>query len=488
MSANGKIPKMEGLELYKAKEEAEELVGARLAKVHQIGDLFFLRFFDPPGALVLDPSGKAFHRTELRPPAPPRPPSFCQLLRTLEGQPLLALEQAGFDRVLRLRFPEADLVLDLRPRSGNLFFFPKAGEPRALREGQFKPADFGPGDPLLGIGPELRKGLTAKLGRAPNEEELRSFAQELLSSPPKGFLWRKNGELMATFFPRLDWGEPFKEFPTFWEALDWVREERIFRALAKARIEELERELARKKRALEALAAAEKEAQAWLSLKEKADLILARLSDIPKGAAKAVIEGFDGKPVEIELDPSLPPALYAQTLYKRAQKLRRTAEEVPKRRSALLAEMEKISEEIRLFQERPDLAPYFAEEEEKEKREEPRPQPRSFHIGDFTVLVGRSAKENEEILRRASPNDIWLHARGVPGAHVLIKNGGRTVPEEVLLRAAELAAWFSKARGARKVEVSYTEARYLRKPKGSPAGMVTLLREKVLVVSGEEGP
>ena len=478
---------MEGLELHKAKEEAEALVGARLAKVHQVEDFFFLRFFDPPGALVLDPLGKAFHRTELRPPAPPRPPSFCQLLRTLEGQPLLALEQAGFDRVLRLRFPQADLVLDLRPRLGNLFFFPKAGKPVALREGEFKPADFGAGDPLLGVGPELRKSLAAKLGRIPSEEELRAFAQELLHLPPKGFLWHKNGELLASFFPRPDLGEPFKEFPSFWEALDWVREERIFKLLAKARIEELERELMRKKRALEALAAAEKEAQNWLSLKEKADLILARLSEIPRGTDKAVVEGFDGKPVEIELDPSLPPALYAQALYKKAQKLRRTAEEVPKRRSALLAEMEKISEEIQLLRERPDLAPYFAEEEE-EKREEPRPQPRSFRIGDFTVLVGRSAKENDEILRRASPNDIWLHARGVPGAHVLIKNGGRAVPEEVLLRAAQLAAWFSKARGARKVEVSYTEARYLRKPKGSPAGMVTLLREKVLVVSGEEGP
>lgn len=487
MCPNGKIPTMEGIELHKAKEEAEEWVGARLAKVHQVGDLFFLRFFDPPGALVLDPSGKAFHRTELRPPVPPRPPSFCQLLRTLEGQPLLALEQAGFDRVLRLRFPEADLVLDLRPRAGNLFFLPKAGKPKALREGELKPASFGPGDPLLGVGPELRKVLGAKLGHAPTEEELRAFAEELLRLPPKGFLWRKDRELLATFFLRPDWGEPFKEFPTFWEALDWVREERIFKVLAKARIEELERELARKRRALEALAAAEREAQDWLSLKEKADLILARLSEIPKGTAKAVVEGFDGKPVEIELDPSLPPALYAQALYKKAQKLRRTAEEVPKRRSALLGEMEKISEEIQLLRERPDLAPYFVEEE-KEKREEPRSQPRSFRIGDFTVLVGRSAKENEEILRRASPNDLWLHARGVPGAHVLIKNGGRAVPEEVLLRAAQLAAWFSKARGARKVEVSYTEARYLRKPKGSPAGMVTLLRENVLVVSGEEGP
>ncbi|MGB9757202.1 MAG: NFACT RNA binding domain-containing protein [Candidatus Bipolaricaulaceae bacterium] len=482
---------MEGLEIAKALEEAQELVGARLSKVHQIGEVFFLRFFDPPGALALDPKGKAFHRTELRPLAPPKPPAFCQLLRALVGQPLLALEQAGFDRVVRLRFPEADLILDLRPRAGNLFFFGRDGKREALREGAFQEIPFGPGDPVAGLGPGLRRALFARLGQEPSETELREFAEELLRLPPKGFLYRAGKGLKASFFPGPDFGEPLQEFPAFWEALDRVLEERVCEDLAKARIEELERELERKKRALSALARAEEEAQGWRALQEKADLILARLLEIPRGAPRAVVEGFDGNPVEIELDPAFSPQEYAQVLYRQAQKMRRTLAAVPARRAALEGETARIAEEIELLRARPDLAPFLVfrkEEPEKAKEKEPPAQPRQYRIGGFTVLVGRSAKENDWIVRRASPNDIWLHARGVPGAHVLIRSGGRRVPEEVLIQAAKLAAWHSKARGERKVEVSYTEARYVKKPKGSPPGMVTLLREEVLVVSGEEAP
>ena len=478
---------MEGLEIAKALEEAQKLVGARLSKVHQIGDVFLLRFFAPPGALALDPQGKAFHRTELRPPGPPRPPTFCQLLRTLEGQPLLSLDQAGFDRVVRLRFPEVDLILDLRPRLGNLFFLGRDGRREALRDGVLQEAPFGLGEPEEGLGPELRRALSARLGRPPDPARLKELARELLSLPPKGFLYETPHGLRASFFLRSDLNQPVAEFPTFWEALDRVLETRIYADLAKTRREELAREIARKRKALAALAAAEKEAQSGPELKEKADLILTRLAEIPKGVAKVIVESFEGKPVEIELDPSVPPQQYAQALYKRAQKFQRTLAEIPRRRAAIEGEIARLGEEIEVLQKRPELAPYLMAWEEAEPQAKGAlAQPRQFRVGEFTVLVGRSAKENEEILRRASPNDLWLHARGVPGAHVLIKNGGRTVPEEVLLRAAKLAAWHSKARGERKVEVSYTEVRYLRKPKGSPPGTVSLLRERVIVVPGEE--
>ncbi|MFN3347023.1 MAG: NFACT RNA binding domain-containing protein, partial [Candidatus Bipolaricaulaceae bacterium] len=415
-------------------------------------------------------------------------PAFCQVLRSLEGQPLLSLEQAGFDRVVRLRFPEADLVLDLRPRRGNLFLFFRDGRSASLHEGQFQPAEFGEGDPVEGLGPELRRALAAQLGHPPSAEELRAWAQELLRHPAKGLLYPAPQALRASFFPRPDWGQPLAEFPAYWQALDRLLEERVFGELAEARIAELERARERRKRALAKLAEVEMEAQAWPTLKEKADLILARLSEIPKGASQVTVEGFDGTPVELALDPALPPARFAQELYRQAGKLRRRAAEIPARRAQLEKEIAELEEEIALLKARPDLAPYLvAEEPEKEEKERPS-QPRQYRVGEFTVLVGRSAKENDLLVRRASPNDTWLHARGLPGAHVLIKNGGRTVPAEVLRRAAELAAWFSKARGAKKVEVSYTEARHVRKPKGSPPGAVVLLKENVIVVSGERGP
>jgi predicted ribosome quality control (RQC) complex YloA/Tae2 family protein len=82
--------------------------------------------------------------------------------------------------------------------------------------------------------------------------------------------------------------------------------------------------------------------------------------------------------------------------------------------------------------------------------------------------------------RLASGGDLWLHARGIPGAHVIIKSGGRPVPESTLREAAALAAYYSQARGAGSVPVDYTEQRNVRHMKGGGPGMVIYERERTL--------
>jgi len=479
-----------------ALREAEALVGAKLAKAHQVGGVLLLRFFAPTGALALDAEGKAFHRTGLRPPTPAEPPPFCRRVRTLEGQKLLAVDQAGYDRVVRLRFPGGNLILDLRPRSGNVFLLEGGRVVSSLREGGYTPAEFQEGDPLQGLGPRLRKAAQAALGRPPGEAELRRFTQDLLSQRPRGFLYQTPEGPLASFFPRPELGEEAEAFPHFWQALDRALEGRLSLTTARWYLEGVKRALRRRRRALEALAREQEEAAGWEELQAKADLILARLSDIPRGAARIQVEGFDGAPVSLDLDPALPPAQQAQRLYARARKLRRRLQAIPPRLEELRGEIERLEELKALLESRPELAPYLSGEldalgalpQASGQRRAPRPRPRELVIGGFQVLVGRSVKENDELVRRARPHDLWLHARGVPGAHVIVRTDGRPVPEGVLRRAAELAAWHSQARGERKVEVSYTEARHVRKPKGAPPGLVTLLREEVVVVSGEEGP
>lgn len=100
------------------------------------------------------------------------------------------------------------------------------------------------------------------------------------------------------------------------------------------------------------------------------------------------------------------------------------------------------------------------------------------------ILVGRGASHNDELtLHVAKPRDLWLHAKGHTGAHVVVpleKNA--TCPADLLVEAAHLAAHFSSARGELVVEVSYTPRRYIRKPRGSAAGLVAVDREKVIVV------
>jgi predicted ribosome quality control (RQC) complex YloA/Tae2 family protein len=102
------------------------------------------------------------------------------------------------------------------------------------------------------------------------------------------------------------------------------------------------------------------------------------------------------------------------------------------------------------------------------------------------VLVGRAARDNDRLSTRvAEPHDFWLHAAGYAGSHVVVRNPDRLdeLPREVAKRAAELAVWHSKARGAGgKVEVHLCRAGDVKKRPGAPAGEVVLRRWESLKI------
>ena len=111
----------------------------------------------------------------------------------------------------------------------------------------------------------------------------------------------------------------------------------------------------------------------------------------------------------------------------------------------------------------------------------------TFELDGFEILVGRSARDNDRLsLRIAAARDLWLHAGGHAGSHVVVRAlEGPTgeVPKHVLERAAELAAWHSKARGAGgKVGVHVCRAGDVGKARGAPAGQVRLRRYDTLRV------
>jgi predicted ribosome quality control (RQC) complex YloA/Tae2 family protein len=99
----------------------------------------------------------------------------------------------------------------------------------------------------------------------------------------------------------------------------------------------------------------------------------------------------------------------------------------------------------------------------------------------MTLLVGKNSRQNEEVtFHQAAAGDLWLHARGVPGAHVIVKSGGRPVAEPTLRQAAALAAYYSQSRAATSVLVDYTEQRHVRHLKGGGPGLVTYDHERTL--------
>jgi predicted ribosome quality control (RQC) complex YloA/Tae2 family protein len=109
---------------------------------------------------------------------------------------------------------------------------------------------------------------------------------------------------------------------------------------------------------------------------------------------------------------------------------------------------------------------------------------KEFDFENYTILVGRNSKNNDVLtFQHAHKEDIWLHAKGVSGSHVIVKRkGSGGIPEPVINRAAELAAYFSKAKSSSMVLVMYTERKFVRKFKSALPGQVIVEKEHTILV------
>ncbi|MGB9782246.1 MAG: Rqc2 family fibronectin-binding protein [Moorellaceae bacterium] len=266
----------------------------------------------------------------------------------------------------------------------------------------------------------------------------------------------------------------------------------------------VERELKRclKKEALQAeTVTAASGAEQWRLYGE---LITANIYRLQKGMTSFTAENFydpEARPVTIELDPSLTPAENAERYFSRYNKARNAA-----RQAALqleqtreeIAYLNSIAQALEMAESLEDLQEIrqelmragYLEPPKVEKRQLQRPKegasrPLELVSSDgFPILVGKNNRQNDYLsLKLAREEDIWLHAKDVPGSHVLIRTQGRPVPERTLEEAAGLAAYFSRARQAGRVAVDYTWAKHVRKPPGARPGMVLYDHQRTVYVA-----
>jgi len=111
--------------------------------------------------------------------------------------------------------------------------------------------------------------------------------------------------------------------------------------------------------------------------------------------------------------------------------------------------------------------------------------PRLFETSDgFGVIVGRNNKENDYVTHHLSkPEDLWFHASGIPGSHVILRKKGKSPPSrKAIEEAAAIAAYFSKGKTSSAVPVIYAEKKYVHRPRGARPGTATCTREKFLMV------
>ena len=267
----------------------------------------------------------------------------------------------------------------------------------------------------------------------------------------------------------------------------------------------LAREIRRARKALSQTGVAEEHEKDSSTCRKYAEIILANLGKIKKGAFSVRlpdIHSSSNEKVRIPLEAKLSPQANAEVYFakarkatRRAERARQKLEEMQSRLAELITLEEKAAApeitEARLAEIAETVSrPKRVAEEEKGPADEKAVRlgirPRRFTVtGGWTVLVGKSAKENDILSHKyASPSDLWFHARQAQGSHVVLKRGKMRaeVPKQAILEAAAIAAHYSKARTSKHVAVSYTEKRYVKKVRKGPPGMAAMLREKVIFV------
>lgn len=221
---------------------------------------------------------------------------------------------------------------------------------------------------------------------------------------------------------------------------------------------------------------------------------------VPKGAEKAVLPNFydpNGGTVEIALDPALSPAQNAQKYFKRYRKLRAAQGIAAEQKEKTLKEISLLEQALFDLEESEterDLADVRKTLEDagiakappaRKRPKQPESAPMRFLSPDgVEIVVGKNSAQNDRVTGAARGQETWLHAKDMPGSHVIIRSDSPSA--EALQTALRLAAWFSRGKGAG-VPVDYTLRKHVKKPGGAPAGFVIYTNQKTVMVSVSEG-
>lgn len=238
-----------------------------------------------------------------------------------------------------------------------------------------------------------------------------------------------------------------------------------------------------------------REAERARELRRDGELVLSNIRGIKKGASAVDLACHEAKggTRRIVLNPGLTAADNAAAFFKKARKLEKKLDVLPRRIAELDEEEGALRgklESIGAWRVRPEGASGRPGTDRRETKRRKWPigiSPRRFASSDgWTIYVGRNNKENDYLtFAYAKPNDFWFHAHGVPGSHVVLRREGRKAnpSRSCIEEAAGVAAYFSKGRTSHTVAVIYTEKKYVRKPRKGKAGTALYSNEKTVMVT-----
>jgi len=247
-----------------------------------------------------------------------------------------------------------------------------------------------------------------------------------------------------------------------------------------------------------------KETERVEEFKKKGELLKANYHLLKRGMSSVKIKDYfseENEEIKITLEPIKRPQENIAKYFKKAKKLERGREQIIQRIEITQAELISIDKKCELkstFSDITDLKTLLP------KKKSPKPplkkgdfnRPKKpiekirsyFSSDDFTILAGKNAKDNDILtVRVANGNDLWMHTRNRPGAHVVIRaQRGKEFPKQTLIEAAKICAYLSKARDGSLEDVTYTLKKHVTKPKGLKPGSVFVAGGKTITIQHNE--
>lgn len=336
---------------------------------------------------------------------------------------------------------------------------------------------------------------------------IKSFEEfkNILDSEVKAKIYFKDKKIKLATVLNLDFNDydEVKEFSSYNEMInfyiDYEHTTTSF-MLLKSRLESLlEKKLKKSNKTLSLIKKDIEDSKTMDSIKEKGDVLASVLYNVKKGmnSIKAY-DFYNNKEVEIELDPLISPNENLDRIYKKYNKIKRGLTNAIRREKEVKDEITYIESTLLFIENSIDVVSLREIEEEliklnyikslhnKKKTKFKKEVKYGVIEGeDYLILYGRNNLENDNLTFKVSAkDDYWFHVKDIPSSHIILKTSKLT--DELIVKSAQVSAYFSKANLGEKVTVDYTLRKNVSKPNGAKPGFVIYVNQKSIVVEKVE--
>ena len=358
-----------------------------------------------------------------------------------------------------------------------------------------------------GIGFDTAQELVARLTERPNEKML--VWQEFFTAIDTQLSPSLYEVAEKEYFTPINYRffdsntQQKKMYPTLSALLDAFYQEKAEKDRAKQQggelIRKIENELKRNRNKLKKREQTLKDSENAEDYRRDGELLTTFMAQVPRGANEVTLPNYyeEDRPITIKLDPALTPNQNAQKYFHRYQKLKNAVKLIGKQIEEAKNEIDYLESvlsqleiagpmDIEVIKEELTAEGYLKKKSSKKQKRKKPSQPDQYLSTDGTlILVGKNNLQNDQLsLKTAKKTDYWLHAKNIPGSHVIIKSDQPS--DETITEAAELAAYFSKYRHSAQVPVDLVQVKNLRKPNGAKPGYVIYENQKTIIVTPEE--